>query len=364
MKYSIMIIGALALLLSCSKENKTGNFAPPPIPVVATEVVLRDVPLYIDSIGSIKPAQMVEIRPQVSGMLMQVHFKEGDRVKKGDRLFSIDTGSYKIRLKETEAQLANDTAQYEASLKKYERYEKLSQKDLIPRQEWEEIQASLERAKASLKVDEAHVEDARRDVDHATIRAPISGTIGRASVDPGNLISEGQPSPLAILSDLDTLYVDFALTEKEFLQLNRREGMQIEICPLCGIDKRGSGVITYVDHQFDPKNGMVTIRAQINNEGQIFLPGQGVKVLIPVNTIAGAKLLPQKAVKINQSGPYVYVIQSDQTVAIRQVVLGDEAGEDVIITEGVEPEEKVVLEGHLRLAPGMKVEIKGSAEVQ
>lgn len=150
------------------------------------------------------------------------------------------------------------------------------------------------------------------------------------------------------------------MTEKEFVQLQRREGLEIQVCPLCGIAKKANGIISYVDHQFNPKNGMVEISAKIDNKGREFLPGQGVKVLIPIHTIAQAKLLPQKSVKVNQSGPYVYVVQADDSVAVRQVELGDEEREDVIVIDGVEPGEKVVVEGHLRLAPGMKVTIKGS----
>ena len=345
MKRYFLILSLLPLLFACSKEDEKSAYAPPAIPVVATEVQLRDVPLYIDSIGSIKPAQSVDIRPQVSGMLLEIYFKEGDRVKKGDRLFTIDPSTYEIKLNEAKAQLAQDKASLDSALKKYGRYEKLSKKDLVPQQEWEEIQADVEKGRAILVADDARVAGAQKDVDLCTIKAPMNGTIGRASVDPGNLITGWQETPLATLSDIDTLFVDFALTEKEFMQLQNKEGMQIEICPLCGIAKRADGVITYVDHQFDEKNGMVTIRAKIDNKQRDFLPGQGVKVLIPMSIIYQAKLLPQKAVKVNQSGPYVYVVQPDSTVAVRQVVLGDEEGDDVIITEGVESGEQVVVEG-------------------
>lgn len=359
MKRYLLIFCVLPFLFACSKDNDTASFTPPAIPVIVTEVQLRDVPLYIDSIGTIKPAQSVDIRPEVNGRLLQVHFKEGDRVNKGDRLFTIDSTSYEIKLKEGEALLAQDRASLDSSIKKYDRYEKLSKKELVPQQEWEEIQASVEKGKATIAADEARVAAAKRDVDNCTIEAPIDGTIGRTSVDPGNLITALQTTPLVTLSLIDTLYIDFALTEKEFMQLQNREGMAIEVCPLCGISKKAHGVISYVDHQFDRKNGMVAVSAKIGNKQREFLPGQGVKVLIPINIITGAKLLPQKSVKVNQNGPYVYVVQEDNTVALRQVILGDEEGEDVVISEGVEPGEKVILEGHLRLAPGAKVEIKG-----
>lgn len=359
MKRIILGISLIPLLFACSNDKDKSAFAPPAIPIVATEVQLRDVPLYIDAVGSIKAAQTVEIRPQVSGMLLETHFNDGDQVKKGDPLFTIDATNYVIKQKEAESQLAQDKISLDSAQKKYERYEKLMKKELIPQQEWEEIQASLEKGKAVIFADEVRLQGANRDVDHCTIEASIDGTIGRANVDPGNLITE-QSTLLASLSSIDTLYVDFALTEKEFVQLQRREGLEIQVSPLCGIAKKANGTISYVDHQFNPKNGMVEISAKIDNKGREFLPGQGVKVLIPIHTIAQAKLLPQKSVKVNQSGPYVYVVQADDSVAVRQVELGDEEGEDVIVLEGVEPGEKVVVEGHLRLAPGMKVTIKGS----
>lgn len=357
----IGIIAILGLVLvGCSSEPTTQNFNPPAIPVLTTEVTVQDVPVHIESIGTLKPSSYVEIRPQVSGKLEQHHFKEGEMVTEGTLLMSIHSASYKNKVLEAKAQLAQDQAAYESTQKKLRRYESLAKKDLIPQQEWDELEAQLLKNEGAVLADEAKLSNAEIDLENCRIISPITGRIGKLNTHSGNIVAAAQTNPLATIASIDPVLIDFTLTEKEFLQLiatNSKE-MSIEISPLNSKDSVGHGKIAFVDHSFDEKTGLLLVRATCDNGELGWLPGMGVRVKLPVSVIKDAKVVLQRAVKINQQGPYVFVVGGDNVIEIRQLKVGDEIDDKVIVLEGLSAGEVVVTDGHLRLAPGLKVEIK------
>lgn len=360
------IIAILGILLTaCSSEPQSQGYTPPVIPVLMAEVTVQDVPVYIESLGSVKPSLSVEVRPQVSGRLMKVHFTEGQTVKKGTLLFSIEPDTYRNKLIEAKAQYDQDRASLEATRKKSERYASLTQKDLVSQQDWDDMQALLIKSESILEADEAKFASAEADFKNCTITAPIDGRTGKISTHPGNIVTASMASPLVTIANVDPLYVEFTLTEKEYQQIapaQSKGGLAIEITPLASQTQvqatRTPGAMTFLDHTFDAKTGLLLVRGQFANAEGTYLPGQSVKVYLPVNVIKDAKVVPQHAVKINQQGPYVFVVQPDNTAMIRQISTGDEIGDKVIVLEGLETGETVITDGHLRLAPGMKVEIK------
>lgn len=359
---TIAIIGTM--LTACSSQSTNEMFTPPVIPVHAETVKTQDVPLHFESIGTLKPSVIVEIRPQVNGMLQEAHFKEGQFVKKGTLLFTIDSASYTIRLQETEAQLNQAKAALEIALKKVERYRQLSNKDLIPQQEWDELQSQVTKHEAQIQGDEAKVASAKLDLQHCEITAPISGRISKISIHPGNLVAAAQTTSLTTISNTNVLNVEFTLTEREFQQLSaehRHGNYPIEICPFCSQNDVSKGNLTFLDNSFDAQTGLLHLQGKMLNDHHRFLPGQHVHVRIPIQITHDALVIPQKSVKINQQGPYVFVIKDDKTVEIRHVKIGEEIGENVVILEGLAPRELIVTEGHLRLSPGLKVEIKAEA---
>lgn len=353
------------LLTACSSQQPSEMFTPPVVPVHAVEVKNEDVPLYFESLGTLKPAVTVEIRPQVSGMLQAMHFSEGQFVKKGSLLFSVEPKPYLIRLQEAEAQLAQNKTAYDIAQKKLDRYKSLSNKELIPQQEWDELHSQIAKNAAQIQGDEAKVAAAKLDLERCEIVAPISGRIGKIAIHPGNLIAASQTTPLATLLNIEILTVEFTLTEREFQQLSsehRRGSYPIEICSLTCTDLVTKGALTFLDNAFDSQTGLLAIQGKIMNDQHKFLPGQHVKVRLPILVTRNAKVIPQKAVKINQQGPYVYVVKEDRTVEIRHVEIGDEVADNVVVLEGLAPKELIVTEGHLRLSPGLKVEIKTETE--
>jgi membrane fusion protein, multidrug efflux system len=353
------IIGII--LSACSQQTAPQNFSPPAVPVLAQEAGVQDVPTHFESIGTLKPSALVEIRPQVSGMLEAVHFTEGDEVKKGTHLFSIEYRPYEIRLHEAEAQLAHNKAALDIAHKTLNRYNNLASKDLIPQQEWDQLQSQATKEEAQIKANEAKVESANLDLQRCNITAPIDGKIGKILIHPGNLVSAGQTTPLASMSKIDILNVEFTLTEKEFQQLSaqqRQEAFPVEICTFNSQTEACQGMLTFFDHSYDTQTGLLYLQAKLDNPHLQFLPGQHVHVKVPIQIIRNAIVVPEKSVKINQQGPYVYTIKDDMTVEMRPVKLGDEVGEDIVVLEGLAPKELIVTEGHLRLFPGLKVEIK------
>lgn len=358
-KFFIFLLASTAsfLLISCDSKQKSSPEAIDSIPVTVTTPVIKDISVYLDSIGSLHPSILMEIRPQVDGTILKVLASEGQWVKQGSPLFQIDPKQYEIKVKEAEAQVSIDRASLEVIQKKLNRYKDLAQKDLIAQSEWDELEADAEKAKATIDLHEASLHSAKVDLDYCTLTSPIEGRVGRIDVHPGFIVSKGQSTPLTIISKMDPLLVEFAVTEKEFPKIPK-DALEIEIQSLCSQNICHNATVTFLDNHFDPKTGLLLIRGKVQNQDYSLRPGQSVHVRIPIAKTPNAKLIPQKAIKYNQEGPYVYVIQDDMTVAVRQLILGNEQGTDQIILEGLDPSERIVLDGHLRLSSGSKVEIK------
>jgi membrane fusion protein, multidrug efflux system len=358
-KTLVTYVSLISLLLAgcSSQETPAAKKEMPAIPVIATAAAVKDITIYIDSIGTLQPSVFMEIKPQTNGKLVEVMINEGQTVRKGDPLFLIDTEPYEIKVQEAEAQFAIDQATFNAVKKKLARYKDLAERDLIPKTEWDELKAQLQKAQAVIDLDSARLKSAKLEMQNCLLSSPLDGRIGKLDAVPGFLVASGQSTPLATISQLDPLIVEFTVTEKEF-PLIPSDAKEMQIESLCSQGFCNDGTLTFLDNHFDAKTGLMLIRGKVKNPELLLRPGQSVRVKIPVAVTADAKMIPQKAIRYNQQGPYIYVINDDLTVAVRQLVLGKEHGTDQIVLEGIEPEERLILEGHLRLSPGLKVEIK------
>lgn len=349
------VVSACFLLVGCnSSQDGAGTQGPPAIPVVAIPPEVKDLTLYIDVLGTLQPAVQMEVPSRTSGTLLQSFVKEGQTVEKNVPLFAIDHQPYQIKVQEAEAQLAMDVANHKGVLKKLERFRELAEKDLIARTEWEDLEAQVEKAHAAIDLDQARVSAAKLDLEHCTIRSPISGRIGKIDTHPGALIAKGKA--LVTLSKIDSLLVEFYVTEKEFAKIPKQE-LSIEMKTLCSTDVCQQGKVTFLDNHFDAQTGLLLMRGILQNSDYALRPGQHVHVRVPIGVAASAILIPQKAIRYNQQGPYAYVVQPDMTVAIRPLILGKEEGLHQIVLQGLDKNETVILEGHLRLSPGLKVSL-------
>jgi RND family efflux transporter MFP subunit len=358
MRKSLIFFSSCLLLIGCdSKKESDVAEETAAIPVIAANPIQKDMTLYVESIGLLQPSVFMEVRPQVSGALKEVMVSEGQYVEQGTPLFKIDSKLYEIKVREAQAQLAMDHASFKAVQKKLARFKELAEKDLIAQTEWDDLEAEAEKAQAVIHLDEARLYAAQWDLEQCTIKSPLAGRIGKLDTHPGHLIAQGQVDPLATIVKMDPLIVEFSVTEKEFPKIPRNL-QQVELQPLSTSEAKFSATVTFFDHHFDQRSGLLLMRGKVLNSEDQWRPGQSVRVLIPIAHVKDILLIPQKAIRYNQLGPYVYIVQEDQTVAIRQLLLGDEQGTDQIVREGLDPSELFILDGHLRLSTGLKVDVK------
>lgn len=335
--------------------------APPPankaIPVEVAGPQVRDVTTYLEALGTLQPSETYEIRPRIQGTVEEILVQEGVWIKEGDPLFKIDIKPYAIQVQQAEAQLAMDKAASTAAQQKLERLRGVAEKGLIPKIEWEAIQAGAASADALLQLDRAKLAAAQLDLENCTLLAPGAGRIGKIDISKGAFVVASQAAPLAAISQLDPLIVEFSITEKEFSTLDKHAS-NIMLQSLCSPDAQFDGKIFFLDHAFEPTTGKLLVRAEVGNKELCLVSGQSVRVKIATHFMPNQMLIPQKAIKYNSQGPYAYIVDENGCAALRNVSLGSEIDEDVIVTEGIAPEDKVITVGHLRLFPGIKVEVK------
>lgn len=345
------------LLTGCKSDPSKPMEGMPAIPVIAAPPTIKEITVYVESVGTLHPSVTMEIRPQVGGTIENVLVDEGESVQPGTPLFQIDPTTYELKVREAKAQLAINQAGLQAAQRKLERFRALAQKDLISQTEWDELEAQVAKAQAAVHLDEARLSSAALDLGNCTLQSSVEGRVGKLDAHPGLLVSGGQTTPLATIAKMDPLTIEFTLTEKEYPKI-RSWDTPFEMQPLCSTCAFQTGAITFLDNHFDAKTGLILVRGKIANPEYALRPGQSVRVRIPISVSSNAKLIPQKAIRYNPQGPYVYIVQADNTVVLRQVILGDEDGSDQIVLQGIDPEERIIIDGHLRLSPGSKVEVK------
>ncbi|MDQ6626527.1 MAG: efflux RND transporter periplasmic adaptor subunit [Verrucomicrobiota bacterium] len=339
---AIVFIAAILFLRGTGGHKKD---APPPSarPVETAKVIAKDVPLYLDEIGTCAAFETVQVQAQVNGQIIAREFQDGSDVKKGDVLFRIDPRPY-------EATLASAQADAVLQHANFQRQTELRAKQVVAGQE-------IDVAKANAMKADAAVSLAQVNLDHCTIRSPINGRVGLRNVDVGNIVSPSTP-PLVMIQNLDPIYTDFSIAEPDVPLVRRYlNGPKLEVLTDAEDDNVGprSGELSFIDNAVQAGSGTVKARATTANADHALWPSQFVRVRLVLETLKGAKLVPGGAVQIGQNGPYVFVVKPDSTLDLRQVKAGQRQGDLVVVTEGVEVGESVVVSGQLQLAPGTKV---------
>ena len=343
---ALLALCALALP-ACGKKDARGDR--PARPVFAAKVVTRDVPFYLDEIGTTSPFEMVEIKAQVTGQIMSREFKDGADVKKGDLLFKIDPRPYQAILDGAKADLALAQANLNRQLQ-------LEAKNVTATQELDTARANAMRA-------EAAVAAAQVNLDFCSIRSPIDGRTGLRRVDAGNIVNPGS-DPLVTVQGLDPIYTDFTISEPDLpLVRNYLQNPNLKVVTDASGDsvEPRTGDLYFIDTAVQPGAGTVKARGVTQNADRALWPEQFVQVRLILDLLKDAKLVPSSAVQIGQNGPYVFVVKEDSTLDLRQVKPGQVHGDETVIVEGVRPGETVVTSGQLQLAPGAKVIVKEDA---
>jgi multidrug efflux system membrane fusion protein len=339
---------------------------PPPRPVSVAKAIARDVPLYLDEIGTCAANESVQVQAQVSGQIIERHFQDGADVRKGDLLFTIDPRPYQAMLDQAKGQLAQAKAQLALDQLNWRRQQELWAKKVSSAQEADTAQATVATDEARVQSAEAAVSAAQVNLDFTNIRSPIDGRIGLRQVDVGNTVSAGMNggaggAVLVNIDNLDPIYTDFTIAEPDIPLVRRYlNGPNLKVLT----DAEGDnyppreGKLYFIANTVQAGTGTVQARAVTPNPDRALWPSQFVHVRLVLDILKSATLVPNNAVQIGQNGPYVFVVKADATLDLRQVEPGQKQGELTVIKKGVGPGEEVVTRGQLQLAPGMKVAVQ------
>jgi multidrug efflux system membrane fusion protein len=362
--FSIVSIVVTVFLFACSKKS-----GPPPrmekVPVTSAIVIQKAVPVQLRAIGNVEAYSTISVKSQIEGVLIRVHFKEGQYVNKGDILFTIDPRPYEAALKQAEANLAKDNAQLENAQKEVSRYEDLVKKGYVAQEQYDQIRTNAAALEATVNADKALVENARLQLKYCFIYSPITGRTGNLIANQGNLIKANADNPMVTINQIQPIYVTFSVPEQYLNEIKKYMAagkLNVEAFISKEDVMPEQGVLTFIDNTVDMATGTIKLKGTFANKGKRLWPGQFVNVLLTLTMQPDAIVIPSQAVQAGQSGVYVFVIKSDLTVESRPVVVDRSLDGESVIEKGLQPGEKVVTDGQLRLVPGAKVEIKTSTE--
>jgi multidrug efflux system membrane fusion protein len=412
-----VLFTALIFLSSCSSKDTTKPAKNVSVPVMVGTVTQKAVPVQIRVIGNVQAYSTITVKSIVGGEISQVHFTEGQDVKRGDLLFTIDPRPFEAGLEQAQANLARDKAQVgqvEADLAKNialvkqaeanlerdvaqaenakveaKRYESLIERQVVSRQQYDQFRtnaealeatvradkagkesaeatvrssrAALENAQAAVRADQAAAENAKIQLGYCFIRSPMDGRTGNLLVKRGNVV-KANDMDLVTINQISPIYAAFSVPEQNLAEIKKyMAGGPLKVEAYLSNDTSGTeqGVLTFIDNTVDKTTGTILLKATFANKGKWFWPGQFVNVVLTLTTQPDAIIIPSQAVQTGQDGQYVFVVKPDLTVELRPVVVNRTLNNESIIEKGLKDGEKVVTDGQLQLVPGAKVEVKG-----
>ena len=358
---ALILLSVVAMLfIAGGCTTKTVQTAP----LMAARVVVakaeqKNVPINLTAIGSADAFTSVSVKAQVNAVLEQVHIKEGEYVKKGELLFTLDARPFQAALAQAQATLARDKAQAQLNGVQANRYAELYKAGVAPKEQLDEMQANAEAQQTAVHADEAAVQAAQLQLDYCKIYAPTDGRLGALQVFPGNIVKQNDVPVLIVINQITPIFVNFSIPEQYFSAVEQFMGkgeLQVEATPY-GDTKTETGTLTFVDNTVDNTTGTIKLKARFPNTDNRLWPGQFSTVLLRLAQDEDATVVPSQAVQTGSRGDFIYVVKSDSTVEQRAVKVARTMGGDSVISAGIQPGETVVTDGQLRLIPGMKVQI-------
>ncbi|MBQ5949485.1 efflux RND transporter periplasmic adaptor subunit, partial [Massilia sp. ST3] len=323
-----------------------------------------DIPVTLEALGTVVPAATATVRPQVSGVIQKIHFSEGQMVKEGQVLASIDPRSFEMALMQARGQRQRDEAQLESARVTLARYRTLLEQDSIARQEVDTQAALVKQLEGTVMTDRASEGTARLNLGYASVKAPISGRVGLRTVDIGNLVGSGDANGIAVITQLSPIDVEFTVPQDQLPALQSRIAAKAKL-PATALDRTrtqelATGAFSALDNQVDVQTGTVRAKARFANaDGKLF-PSQFVNLRLQVNTIEDAVVVPVTALRHGANGDFVYVLNAkDKTVSLRNVTRGEATVDKVQVRTGLKAGEQVITEGADRLRDGAKVNVPG-----
>ncbi len=362
--FSIVIAtAALAIAGGCSQSGDNKKAAgPPTAPVKVTTVAQRDVPVQVTSIGNVEAYSAVQLKSQVAGPVLAVHFNEGQDVEKGQLLVTIDPQPFEADVHRAEATLAKDQAQLANAKSQAARWQQLLKEGVVAREQADQISTNAQALEATVKADQALLESSRLQLQYTKIYAPISGRTGNLMIKAGNLVKANDTPALVTINQVTPIYVNFAVPEQYLGAIKQymKEGKLTVKASVPNQAGTTEGILTFVDNAVDQATGSIKLKATFNNQDRTLWPGQFVNAVVTLTTQRNATVIPVQAILNGQQGPYVFIVKDGGTTENRPIVLERTLGETAVIKDGVQVGETVVTDGQSRIVAGGKVSIQNA----
>jgi multidrug efflux system membrane fusion protein len=340
---------------------------PPAIPVMAATAETRNVPVYVQGLGSVQAFNTVAVKTRVDGQITKVFFREGQEVKAGDSLFQIDPRPFETALQQAQANREKDEAQLQSAQLDLDRAAKLLVPGFQTRQGYDQQKATVGQLQASAKADEAQIASARLNLDYALIRAPIEGRTGARQVDVGNLVQTTQNANLVSITQMRPIFVSFTVPATRLDDIRRNQAKQpLKVIAYAQDDKTelAQGELTLIDNQVDAATGTIHLKAQFDNAGEPLWPGEFVSARIVLATREDAVTVPEQAVMQGPNGAYVYVLNDDDMAQRRPVEIAATQEGVAVVAKGLKAGERIVTEGQYRLTDGAKAKVGAPQQAQ
>ncbi len=353
------LLVCLALLASCHK--KPAPTPTPSYPVRIETAISKEAPIFIEALGHVDPITTIEIRSRIEGELTGVYFTQGQEVKKGDLLFTIDPRPYQAALKQAEAALEENLAVLALAEEKVKRYMILAKDEYYSQIDYETLQSNAAASAAQVKLNQAQVDSALINLDYCWIYAPIDGMTGILQIDFGNLVGAtgSQPSQtLIVFNQMAPIFVTFSIPEfqlPKIQQADRNKTLKVLAAYEDFTQEVFEGKLFMMDNGVDPATGMIKLRGIFENSKRELWPGQFIRNRLVLSTVPNAVLIPYTAIQLTQNGPVVFIVKEDDTIEQRSVKLGQREDDNIIILDGVKAGERLAVEGQINLFTGVHV---------
>jgi membrane fusion protein, multidrug efflux system len=362
---ALVLLAAAGLVSSaCAKQDPP---KPPPVPVTVATAQTRSVPYELAATGTVEPIQTVAVQPQVSGPIRRIAFREGQDVKQGQVLFELDPRPFQAALDQAQGLLTRDRATATNAQEQAKRYSALAEKEYVTAEQNDAARSDAAAAAATVAASRAAVDQARLNLQYATIRAPISGRTGSLRVRAGNLVRSTDTAPLVTINQIRPILVRFAVPASNLGAIQRyRSNRVVVLASPTGAGPGGGsaseGILDFVDNAVDTTTGTILLKGNFPNTDGALWPGEFVNVRLRLFVDQDALVVPSSAVVSGQQGSFVFVIQPDSSAVTRPVTVTRTAGDIAIVSGEIKPGDRVVTDGQLRLRQGSKVQIKARSD--
>jgi membrane fusion protein, multidrug efflux system len=329
------------------------------VPVGVTPAERRDVPIWVEGLGNVTSLATVTIRARVSGQIVSIAFQEGTRVKVGDLLVQIDPRPFKIALEQAAATYQRDLATLHNNERDLVRYKDLAGQKLIAQQQYDAQLATVESAKATVALDQAAVNNARLNLQFSSVTSPINGLAGVRQVDVGNLVTPTDANGIVVLTQMDPIAVLFTLPQDDLPRVAAafsKGPLTVEAWDRSGLGKLGEGKLTVIDNQVNPGTATIRLKAEFPNPDFRLWPSLFVKARMHLETHQNVVVVSTPAIQRGPNGTFVYVVNPDSTVSVHSVQVDTVQGPVAVISQGVQPGDRVVVDGQNQLRVGAKVD--------